>query len=96
MSLEIIIFVIGVIYGYLKPGKQSKAELFKKSIILGIILGIIFALVLGVISMFLGSFAGSFIMATGTFIGILISVIWLALFFIAGVAIGDFIESRTK
>ena len=83
MTLEIIIFVIGVLYGYLKPGKQSKMELFKKGMLIGVVLGVIFGIL-------------SILTATGTFIGVLLAVILLALFFIAGVAVGDLMESWTR
>jgi hypothetical protein len=39
MLFGILAFIIGLVYGYAKPGKEERWELFKKGIIYGIILG---------------------------------------------------------
>jgi hypothetical protein len=33
MIFEILAFIIGLIYGYVKPGKEKRWELFKKGIL---------------------------------------------------------------
>ena len=65
MLLEILAFIIGLIYGYVKPGKEKRWELFKKGIIYGIILGIIFG--------FIGLFIGGLIYSAATAIGMFIT-----------------------
>jgi len=39
--LEILIIIIGIIYGYMKPGKEDRSALLKRGVIIGIILGAI-------------------------------------------------------
>ena len=40
-TLEILIIIIGIIYGYMKPGKEDRSALLKKGVLIGIILGAI-------------------------------------------------------
>ncbi len=49
MLIEVIVFLLGVIYGFLKPGKEDRWYLFKKAIKIGVALGI----VVGVLSILL-------------------------------------------
>jgi uncharacterized membrane protein len=42
---EILAFIIGLVYGYVKPGKEKRWDLLKKGIIYGVILGVIFGLI---------------------------------------------------
>lgn len=88
MILEIFAFIIGLAYGYVKPGKEKRWELFKKGIVYGIILGIIF----GIIGFFVG---GLFLFAVGA-IGMFIEVIFLVVIFIIGTFIGDLLEVAIK
>lgn len=88
MLFEILAFIIGLIYGYVKPGKEKRWELFKKGIMYGVILGIIF----GIIGLFVG---GLFLFAV-TAIGTLIEVIILVVIFIIGTFIGDLLEVAIK
>lgn len=91
--LELIVFIAGIAYGYLKHGKEPRIALFKKSLYYGAILGIVF----GVISFFIG---GSMLMAplraSLTFLGIVISVAYLTIIFLIGTWIGDFLEEKIK
>ena len=88
MIFEILAFIIGVVYGYVKPGKEKRWALFKKGIVYGIIIGIIF----GIIGFFVG---GLFLFATSA-IGIFIGVIILVIIFIVGTFIGDVLEVAIK
>ncbi len=87
-TLEILIIVIGIIYGYMRPGKEDRFALLKKGAIIGIILGAIMV-VLGLIGgrgiLLLGSLAGAYIF---------IEVIILAVLFIIGTFIGDMLEGK--
>ena len=87
-TLEILIIIIGIIYGYMKPGKEDRSELLKKGVIIGIVLGAIMV-VLGLIGgrgiLFLGSLAGAVVF---------IEVIILAVLFIIGTYIGDMLERK--
>ncbi len=88
MILAILAFIIGLVYGYTKPGKEKRWELFKKGIVYGIILGIVF----GIIGFFVG---GLFLFAAGA-IGIFINVVFLVIVFIFGTFIGDILEVAIK
>ncbi|MGB2728683.1 MAG: hypothetical protein WBD09_09455 [Halobacteriota archaeon] len=88
MIFAILAFIIGLVYGYVKPGKEKRWELFKKGIVYGVILGILF----GIIGFFVG---GLFLFAVGA-IGIFIEVIFLVIVFIIGTFIGDLLEVAIK
>jgi uncharacterized membrane protein len=87
-SLEILIIIIGIIYGYMKPGKEDRSSLLKKGVVIGIILGAIMV-VLGLIGgggiLLLGGLAGA---------AVFIEVIILAVLFIIGTYIGDMLEGK--
>ena len=85
---EILAFIIGLVYGYVKPGKEQRWELFKKGIIYGIILGIIFGLI--------GFFVGGALLFAVSAIGIFIEVVFLVIIFIIGTFIGDILEAKIK
>ena len=87
-TLEILIIIIGIVYGYLKKGKEDRSTLLKKGVIIGIILGAIMV-VLGLIGgggiLLLGSLAGAVVF---------IEVLILAVLFIIGTYIGDMLERK--
>jgi hypothetical protein len=87
-TLEILIFIIGIIYGYMKPGKEDRSAILKKGVIIGIILGIIMVV--------LGLIGGGGILLLGTLVGaaVFIEVIILAVLFIVGTYIGDMLEGK--
>jgi hypothetical protein len=89
---EILILVIGIIFGYMRPGKEDKWSLLKNGIIIGIVLGIIF----GIIAAFL--IPGGIGLAVGILgaIGIFIEIIILVIIFIIGVFIGDWLEGMKR
>ncbi|MCX9081195.1 MAG: hypothetical protein OIN83_03270 [Candidatus Methanoperedens sp.] len=87
-TLEILIIIIGIIYGYMRSGKEDRFALLKKGVIIGIILGAIMV-VLGLIGgggiLLLGGLAGT---------AVFIEVIILAVLFIIGTYIGDMLERK--
>ena len=87
-TLEILIVIIGIIYGYMKPGKENRSALLKRGVVIGIILGAIMV-VLGLLGgrtmLLLGSLAGVYVF---------IEVIILAVLFIIGTYIGDMLERK--
>ncbi|HEX7627738.1 MAG TPA: hypothetical protein VF354_02310 [Candidatus Methanoperedens sp.] len=87
-TLEILIIIIGIIYGYMKPGKEDRSALLKKGVVIGIILGAIMVL--------LGLFGGRGILLLGGLVGavVFIEVIILAVLFVIGTYIGDMLEHR--
>jgi preprotein translocase subunit SecY len=91
VSLEIATIVIGTIYGYLKPGKEDRKALFKKGLMIGVILALVFV-GLGIV------FAGTKLLLFSGVVGavMFIEVIILAVLFIVGTFIGDWLEEKTK
>ena len=97
MILQLLVFIVGLIYGYVKPGKEDRMALLKKGAIYGIILGIVF----GIIRVFLVPqwyrfFYGGERLFAVTAIGTFISVVILVIIFIIGTFIGDLVEGALK
>ena len=95
-ELEIITIAIGVIYGYLKPGKEDRAGLLKKGVLIGVILGL-FVVGFGILvdsRVLLYSGVIGMIGFFGLFVFILI--LFIAVLFIIGTFIGDWLEEKTK
>jgi len=88
MIFVILAFIIGLVYGYVKPGKEERWDLLKKGIVYGIIIGIIF----GVIAFF----AGGLLFFAASAIGMFIEVVFLVVIFIIGTFIGDVLEDAIK
>ena len=86
--LEILAFIIGLVYGYVKPGKEKRWELLKRGFVYGIILG----LILG----FFGLLRGGLVLSVKTTIGTLIEVVILTIMFIIGTFFGDLLETVVK
>ena len=89
MVLELLVGIAGLIYGYVKPGKEDKMALLKKGSMIGLALGVIISL----LSLFLGA---GLLFAITTIVGVLISVIYLTIIFIIGTFIGDWLEIKLK
>ena len=92
MWFEILILVIGIAYGFLHKGKEDKWGLLKIGAVIGIVLGIIF----GALAIFLAPGAISLGIGMIGALGIFIAIILLAIIFIVGVFIGDFLESHLR
>lgn len=88
MIFETLAFIIGLVYGYMKPGKEDRWGLLKTGAMYGLILGVIF----GIIGFFVG---GLFLFTVGV-IGTFLNVIFLVIVFIAGTFIGDLLEGILK
>jgi hypothetical protein len=85
---EILVIIIGIIYGYMKPGKEDRSALLKKGVVIGIILGVIMVV--------LGLIGGKGLLLLGGLVGavVFIEVIILAILFIIGTYIGDMLERK--
>jgi len=84
----LLTFVIGILYGALKRGRQDKGALFMQ----GLVIGIVLAIVLVVIGLLTGAPALGF----GGAVGIIIGAIVLSLLFVLGVWIGDLITGAKR
>ena len=88
MIFVTLAFIIGLVYGYAKPGKEDRWELFKRGTVYGIVLGIIFGLI--------GFFVGGPLLFAASAIGIFVEVVFLVIVFIIGTFIGDLLEVAIK
>ncbi len=88
IMFDLIVFILGIVYGYITQGQEDKRRLFKHGLFLALGVGIGF----GGISMTYNGLAGF----GATFI---MSVYWIILFtilFVGGTIIGDFLERKIK
>ncbi|MBU4076184.1 MAG: hypothetical protein KKI06_05705 [Euryarchaeota archaeon] len=88
--LETLTIASGAIYGYLKPGKEDRTALLKKGVLIGIILGLVFT--------GLGMLVNIKFLLPSSVVGFLIfiEVIILAVLFVLGTFIGDWLEEKSK
>jgi putative Mn2+ efflux pump MntP len=89
VSFDFVVLLIGLVYGYVNPGKEHKTELLKKGLKIGLILGIILAL----INLFVG---GGILLSTATTIGTIVAIGYLTVMFIIGAWVGDILELKFK
>ncbi len=88
MLLPTLFFILGVVYGYLHPGKENRIGMLKKAIGIGVLLGIVF----GFVAMFLlPGILGVFVMGVSV-IAFVIAVLMVAIPFIVGTIFGDLLE----
>ena len=81
----LLALVIGVLYGWLKPGHQDKSQLLVRGLVIGLVVGLVLAL--------LGFAIGSNPVYVGSgVLGIILGVIIISLLFVLGVWLGDLIE----
>ncbi|MCA1813548.1 MAG: hypothetical protein LC624_06310 [Halobacteriales archaeon] len=83
--------LIGIVYGYVTPGRQDKMQLFKMAIVYGIVIAVVLALI--------GYFLNTDALGLGlgaTVVGIIVSVIVISIIFVLGAWIGDFLEEKLK
>ena len=85
----LLALVIGVLYGWLKPGNQDKSRIM----VTGILLGLVIALVLTLLGASLGSNPVHF--GSG-FLGIVLGIVIITLLFVLGVWLGDLIEGKPR
>lgn len=92
MALEfwgLAVFLIGLAYGWLSPGRQDKGRLFRNGLFIGLLLAIVLAL--------LGFLANVPPLGLANdAIGVIISVVILTLVFILGAWLGDLIEGAPR
>lgn len=92
VPIDGLALIIGVVYGYAKPGKTEKMETLKK----GAMYGAVFGIVLSVLNLLVGRSGRSLLMAPVTVLGSIIAVVYLTIFFVIGAWIGDFLEEKLK
>lgn len=84
----LVVFVIGLAYGFMSPGRQDKSQLFKKGLLWGLVIAVVVALLGWLFN------ANPLGLADVGFFGILIAAVVLTIVFVLGVWIGDWFDSR--
>ena len=83
----LLAILLGVLYGWLKPGRQDKSRMMMNGLVIGLVVGLVFAL--------LGVAVGSNPVYFGSgFVAIVLGVVIITLLFILCVWLGDLIEGK--
>jgi hypothetical protein len=92
VSIDVLIVLAGVVYGYVRPGKEDRMHILKKGLKIGVIIGAavgLFGLLTGNILVALAAgFSGILVFA-------LVALI-ISIEFVIGTFIGDFLEEKLK
>ena len=98
MNLTFLVFVVGLIYGILNPGKENKLNLLRKAIIIGVGITLLTTLLIFVFITpawiflpFISVFGGIVGIFAGVFIGL-----YFGMVFVIGAFVGDLIESAIR
>ena len=86
----LVVFLVGLAYGYMSPGRADKSQLFKRGILYGIVVAVVVALI-GFLFQ-----ANPLGLGDVGFFGIVIAAVVLTLLFIVGVWLGDWLEGRRE
>ena len=85
----LVAFVIGLLYGWVKPGHQDKSQLLVRGLVIGLVVGLVLAL--------FGVAVGSNPVYFGSgFLAIVLGVVVITLLFVLGVWLGDLIEGKPR
>ena len=91
VSIEIIAFVIGVVYGFVNPGKEDRINILKKALIIGIVVGLLVGLVIAVFV----PIVGILVAGVGA-LGFALVALYFTIFFVIGTFVGDALERVRK
>jgi uncharacterized membrane protein YvlD (DUF360 family) len=83
-----VAFVIGVLYGAVKAGRQDKSGLLLQGLLIGVILAVVLALV--------GFFTGHGALGVAGGLAIVWGALVLTLVFVLGVWVGDLLTGQRK
>ncbi len=92
VSVDALIIIVGIIYGYAHPGKEDRMHILKKGLRYGFILGVVF----GVIGLFTRNISVALAAGFVGIIGFVIMALIISVEFVIGTFIGDFLEEKIK
>ncbi len=84
-----LVFLVGILYGWMTPGRQDKTRLFMNGLWIGLVLAIVLAL-LGVL------LSAPAVPLGVNVVGVVLSVLLLTVLFIVGAWLGDLIEGSRR
>jgi hypothetical protein len=88
MAWGLIVFLVGIAYGYMTPGREDKMHLFWNGLLIGAVTAFVFAV--------LGTLSGYDALGFGGGLGLFITIVALTLLFVVGAWIGDFLEWQPR
>ena len=91
MMLWLLSFLLGVIYGFINPGKEDRWNIIKKSLAIGVVLGLLLGLIVAVLLPPVGIIFAGF-----TVIGVILFVLYFTVLFVIGTIVGDILESLIR
>lgn len=91
-SLDMLIIIAGIIYGYSRHGKEDTWGIIKKGVKIGFFIGVFF----GVVGLLLNGPIAGFVAGTLGIIGFVIAAFFISVEFVIGIIIGDFLEHQIK
>ncbi len=95
-ELEMLTIGAGIIYGYLKPGREDRVALLKNGLIIGIVMGLV-VLVFGMlVDSRILSYSGEGMMIGLVGMFVFVMVVIIAVLFILGTFVGDWLEEKMK
>jgi hypothetical protein len=81
----LLIFAVGLLYGWMTPGRQDKGRLLWNGFLMGIVVALVIAL--------LGAALGTQPLPLGAgIVGIVLTILILTVVFVAGAWLGDLVE----
>ena len=81
----LLIFLVGILYGWMTPGHQDKGRLLWNGFLIGIVIALVMAL--------LGAALDAQPLPFGAgIVGVVLTVLLLTMVFVAGTWLGDFVE----
>jgi hypothetical protein len=92
VSLDLLIVIAGIIYGYSREGKEDRWHMIKKGLKIGIVLGVAF----GVLGLFLGGIMAGLAAGVVGIIALPLVAFVIALEFVIGTFLGDLLEHAFK
>ena len=92
MWFELLIFIIGIAFGYLRKGKEDFWGLLKTGAIIGIVLAVFF----GIIAFFFAPADIGLGLGLVGGIGLFIGIILYVIIFLVGAFVGDWLEGMQK
>ncbi|WP_456370516.1 hypothetical protein [Geoglobus sp.] len=98
MSLTFIVFLLGMVYGFVNTGKEDRLGLIRKSLIIGFVFGLLVAL-----AFFIFTIPAALVLPVlpllGGIAGVLVGMfaaLYFGVVFAVGTIVGDILESLIK
>jgi len=92
VSIDVLVIAAGIIYGYIRPGKEDRSKILRNGLKWGLTLGVILA----VLGLLLKRSLVAITAGVGGIFLVLVVAFVITVEFIIGTLIGDFLEEKLK